>query len=198
MPYQSVNPYTEETLESFPEHTEAQLNDMLAAADKTYRNDWRKRSFKERAVVGKAATLLKEKSDELAAYSTREMGKLLHEVKEEVAQSYDFLRYYADNAETMLAPRPLPLDTGEAAVYSAPIGIIFCVEPWNFPYYQLARVAGPNLMAGNTLVEKHAPGVPRCAPPSSKSCWKPARRPARTPTPSCRTNCLRRPSRIGA
>ena len=91
------------------------------------------------------------------------MGKLLREAKDEVLLSADILRYYADNAEAMLAPRPLAFQRGEAAVHSAPIGVIFAIEPWNFPYYQLTRVAGPNLIAGNTPVVKHAPGVPRCA-----------------------------------
>ncbi len=164
MHYQSINPFTEQVLESFPEHSDAELDAVLATADTAYRTDWRLRSYADRAaVLHKAASLLKERASDFAATATREMGKLLREAKEEVALSANILRYYADNAETMLAPRPLALKRGEAAVHSAPIGVIFAIEPWNFPYYQLARVAGPNLMAGNTLVVKHAPGVPRCA-----------------------------------
>ena len=91
------------------------------------------------------------------------MGKLFREAQGEVELSADILNYYADNAEKFLAPEKLEVDEGEAFIEHAPLGVLFCVEPWNFPYYQLARVAGPNLMAGNTLVVKHAPNVPQCA-----------------------------------
>lgn len=158
MAYQSINPFTEQVLESFPEHTDAELETVLAAADAAYQTDWRHRSHRERAtILAEAALILKERAREFAEIATHEMGKLLREAKEEVALSADILRYYADEAETMLAPRPLVLKRGEAMVHSAPIGVIFCIEPWNFPYYQLARVAGPNLMAGNTLVVKRVP-----------------------------------------
>lgn len=164
MAYQSVNPFTEEVIETFPDHTDAELEDILEAADAAYRTDWRLRSHADRAVVvRRAAALLRERADHFAAIATREMGKLLREAKEEVLLSADILDHYADNAAAMLRPRPLPLARGEAVLESQPVGVIFAIEPWNFPYYQLARVAGPNLMAGNTLVVKHAPGVPRCA-----------------------------------
>src|SRR5258708_30493045 len=91
------------------------------------------------------------------------MGKLLSESLGEVDLSADILEYYADNAEVFLAPEKLKVAGGEAIVESEPLGVLFCIEPWNFPYYQLARVAGPNLMAGNTLILKHAPNVPQCA-----------------------------------
>jgi len=164
MAYQSINPFTEQVLESFPEHSDAELDAILAAADAAYRTDWQRRTYEGRAsVLRKAASLLEERASDYAAIATREMGKLLREAKEEVGLSANILRYYADHATAMLAPRPLALKRGEAVVHSAPIGVIFAIEPWNFPYYQLARVAGPNLMAGNTLVVKHAPGVPRRA-----------------------------------
>ena len=91
------------------------------------------------------------------------MGKLFREAQAEVELSADILDYYGDNAEKFLAPEKLKVDEGEAFIESEPLGVLFCVEPWNFPYYQLARVAGPNLMAGNTLIVKHAPNVPQCA-----------------------------------
>ena len=91
------------------------------------------------------------------------MGKLFREAQGEVKLSADILDYYADNAEKFLAPQKLKVDEGEAFIENEPLGVLFCVEPWNFPYYQLARVAGPNLMAGNTLIVKHAPNVPQCA-----------------------------------
>ena len=94
---------------------------------------------------------------------TLEMGKRISEARGEVEFSARILAYYAKNAERFLAPVKLHPTVGEAHMESSPIGVIFCVEPWNFPYYQLARVAGPHLMAGNVLMVKHAGIVPQCA-----------------------------------
>ena len=164
MAYQTINPYTEELVKTFREHTDAQLEAIIAKAEETYENDWSLRSLAERkAIVKKAASILREKLDEFAKPITLEMGKLFREAQGEVELSADILDYYADNAEKFLAPEKLKVDEGEAFIENAPLGVLFCVEPWNFPYYQLARVAGPNLMAGNTLIVKHAPNVPQCA-----------------------------------
>jgi succinate-semialdehyde dehydrogenase/glutarate-semialdehyde dehydrogenase len=94
---------------------------------------------------------------------TLEMGKRINEARGEVEFSSNILAYYAKNAERFLAPVKLHPTVGEAHMESSPLGVIFCVEPWNFPYYQLARVAGPHLMAGNVLMVKHAGCVPQCA-----------------------------------
>jgi len=164
MAYQTINPYTEELVKSFREHTDTQLEAILAKAEETYENDWSLKSLAERKViVKKAASILREKLDEFAKPITLEMGKLFGEAREEVKLSADILDYYADYAEKFLAPKKLKVREGEALIESEPLGVLFCVEPWNFPYYQLARVAGPNLMVGNTLIVKHAPNVPQCA-----------------------------------
>jgi succinate-semialdehyde dehydrogenase / glutarate-semialdehyde dehydrogenase len=164
MAYQTINPFTEELVKSFGEHTDAQLETIIARAEETYANDWSLRSLaKRKAIVKKAASILRKKLDEFAKPITIEMGKLFREAQGEVELSADILDYYADNAEKFLAPKKLKVDKGEAFIENAPLGVLFCVEPWNFPYYQLARVAGPNLMAGNTLIVKHAPNVPQCA-----------------------------------
>ena len=91
------------------------------------------------------------------------MGKLIAEARGEVDLSADIIDYYATNAERFLAPQHLAPATGEAAVESSPLGVLFGVQPWNFPYYQLARFAAPNLMAGNVVMVKHASCVPQCA-----------------------------------
>jgi succinate-semialdehyde dehydrogenase / glutarate-semialdehyde dehydrogenase len=162
--YETINPFTEELIESFGEHTNAELESVIAKAQETYENDWKLRSPAERkAIVKKAASILREQQDEFAKLVTLEMGKLFREAQGEVKLSADILDYYADNAEKFLAPHNLNVDEGEAFIENEPLGVLFCVEPWNFPYYQLARVAGPNLMAGNTLIVKHAPNVPQCA-----------------------------------
>ncbi len=164
MAYQTINPYTEELIKSFSEHTDAQLQEVIAKAEAVYENDWSLRSLAERRkIVKNAAAILREKLDDFAEPITLEMGKLFREAQAEVKLSADILDYYADNAGTFLAPRKLKVAEGEALVESEPLGVLFCVEPWNFPYYQLARVAGPNLMAGNVLIIKHAPNVPQCA-----------------------------------
>jgi succinate-semialdehyde dehydrogenase/glutarate-semialdehyde dehydrogenase len=164
MAYETINPYTEELVKTFREHTDAELEGIIAQAEGAYENDWRLRSMAERkAVVKKAASILRDKLDEFAKPITLEMGKLFREAQKEVELSADILDYYADNAKNFLAPEKLKVKEGEAFVESEPLGVLFCVEPWNFPYYQLARVAGPNLMVGNTLIVKHAPNVPQCA-----------------------------------
>jgi succinate-semialdehyde dehydrogenase/glutarate-semialdehyde dehydrogenase len=164
MPYQTINPFTEKLVKTFTEQTDEQLQSIIAQAEDTYSNDWSKRSLADRKKILKnAVKILREKREEFAQYITLEMGKLLTESRGEVDLSADILEYYADNAEAFLAPEKLKVSGGEAVVENAPLGVLFCIEPWNFPYYQLARVASPNLMLGNTLIVKHAPNVPQCA-----------------------------------
>jgi succinate-semialdehyde dehydrogenase/glutarate-semialdehyde dehydrogenase len=163
MAYQSVNPFDGKTLKTFEELTDAQLETKLAAAANCYAT-WKQKSYAERAVViAEAAKLMHAHVDDFAKLVTLEMGKRISEARGEVNYSADILAYYAKNSERFLAPVKLHPQTGEAHMESSPIGVIFGVEPWNFPYYQLARVAGPHLMAGNTLVIKHAGCVPQCA-----------------------------------
>jgi succinate-semialdehyde dehydrogenase/glutarate-semialdehyde dehydrogenase len=163
MAYQSLNPATGKVLKTFEPLTDAQLEQKLAQAAQCYET-WRRKTYAERAViVAKAAELLHEKADVYARTLTLEMGKRINEARGEVEFSSSILAYYAKNAERFLAPQPLHPTAGEAHMESTPIGVIFCVEPWNFPCYQLARVAGPHLMAGNVLVVKHASNVPQCA-----------------------------------
>jgi succinate-semialdehyde dehydrogenase / glutarate-semialdehyde dehydrogenase len=163
VPYQSVNPNDGKVLASFEHMSGAQLDNALAAAETCF-HAWKHKSFAERAVIlNKAAALLHAHVDDFARLATLEMGKRIDEARAEVRFSGDILAYYAKHAESFLAPVTLDPKVGEAYVESSPIGVLFCVEPWNFPYYQLARVAGPQLMAGNVLVVKHASCVPQCA-----------------------------------
>jgi succinate-semialdehyde dehydrogenase/glutarate-semialdehyde dehydrogenase len=164
MAYQSTNPYNGKILASFPEASDAQLEDSLALASSCYHGAWRNTSFAERATVLKrAASLLRERSDEFATLITIEMGKLIAQSRGEVSLTAAIFDYYADNAERFLAPETLPTKQGEALVESSPIGVLFGVEPWNYPYYQIVRFAAPNLMAGNVVMVKHASNVPQCA-----------------------------------
>lgn len=163
MAYQSINPATGKTLKSFDELTDKQVELKLATAASCF-DTWKKKSYSERAkIVSKAADLIRANIDKFAKHATFEIGKLINESRDEVNFSADILSYYAKNAETFLAPVKLQPKQGEAHMESSPIGVVFAIEPWNFPYYQLARVAGPHLMAGNTLMVKHAGCVPQCA-----------------------------------
>jgi succinate-semialdehyde dehydrogenase/glutarate-semialdehyde dehydrogenase len=163
MGYQSINPFNGKLDKSFEDLTDAQLEAKIATATACFET-WRHKSYAERAViVAKVATLMHDKVDALARIETLEMGKRINEARGEVEFSSSILAYYAKNAERFLAPVELHPVIGDAHMESSPIGVIFGVEPWNFPYYQLARIAGPHLMAGNTLMVKHAGCVPQCA-----------------------------------
>jgi succinate-semialdehyde dehydrogenase/glutarate-semialdehyde dehydrogenase len=113
-------------------------------------------------IVSRAAAILREKADEYAGYLTLEMGKRIAESHSEVAVSAAILDYYAKRAESYLEPKLLPESPG-AELHTDPIGVLLGIEPWNYPYYQIARVAGPQLMVGNVLLLKHAESVPQVA-----------------------------------
>jgi succinate-semialdehyde dehydrogenase/glutarate-semialdehyde dehydrogenase len=163
MTYQSLSPYDGKLIETFADISATEYENRLAAAQSCFES-WRHRTYAERAVViARAARLLHEQADAFARIMTLEMGKRISEARGEVEFSARILAYYAENAERFLAPVKLNPTVGEAHMESSPIGVIFGVQPWNFPYYQLARIAGPHLMAGNTLVVKHAGIVPQCA-----------------------------------
>ena len=162
MTYASINPADGKLLKKFEEINDKEFETKIATAQACYET-WRHKTYAERAVIiGKAAEIMHKKCDEFARIMTLEMGKRIGEARGEVEFSSRILAYYAKNAEKFLAPVKLHPTHGEAHMESSPIGIVFGVEPWNFPYYQLARVAGPHLMAGNVLMVKHAGIVPQC------------------------------------
>jgi succinate-semialdehyde dehydrogenase / glutarate-semialdehyde dehydrogenase len=163
MTYQTINPATGETVRTFGDISDADLDQAVQVARSCYTDDWRRRPVADRARILKAAAAaLRANAAEYAQYVTAEMGKLIGTSEAEVGLSAAILDYYADHAESFLAPRELPESPG-AVIETEPIGVILGIEPWNFPYYQLARVAGPQLMAGNVLIIKPAENVPQCA-----------------------------------
>ncbi len=177
MAYQSVNPYDGKILKTFEEQTDKQLDKAIKAAHHCFKT-WRHTTFNERAEIAKnAAAIMRLDVDEFARPMTFEMGKRINEARGEVMLSADIIDYYAKHAEAFLAPEKLNPDSGEAVVESSPIGVLFGVQPWNFPYYQLARFAAPNLMAGNVVMVKHAGCVPQCAI-AFEQLWRDAGAPA--------------------
>jgi succinate-semialdehyde dehydrogenase / glutarate-semialdehyde dehydrogenase len=163
MSYQSTNPFNGSVLKTFEAHTDAQLESAIATAAEQFET-WKRVPFSERsAIAARAAAIMHDRIDEFARPVTLEMGKLIAEARGEVTLSADIIAYYAAHAERFLAPETLTPSIGEASIESTPIGVLFGVEPWNFPYYQLARFAAPNIMAGNVVMVKHAAIVPQCA-----------------------------------
>lgn len=159
----TVNPFTNEVEKEFDVMSEQQVNQIIDNADNAFKG-WRKTSFTDRAtVIHKVAALMRERKEELGKLATIEMGKLLRESIYEVELSANIFDYFADNAETFLADHPLKTEKGEAFLSYEPIGVLLSVQPWNFPYYQITRSAASALMAGNTMVLKHASNVPQCA-----------------------------------
>lgn len=155
--YRVQNPATGEIIETFDSHTDAQLEEMVARADSVYR-EWREKSVQERAaVVQRVADLFKERKDELARIISLEMGKSYAEAIDEVEFATDIIEYYAVYGPGLITDYEIPSTIpGKAIIERRPIGVILGVMPWNFPYYQVARLAAPNLVLGNTVILKHA------------------------------------------
>ena len=163
MAVQTVNPFTNKVVRTFEEMTDSAVDMLIAQSEKTFAA-WKNTTFKQRAeILHKVASLMRERKSELAATITLEMGKLIAQAEGEIELSAAIFDYYATNAEEFLADKKLDPEHGSAYVQSRPIGVIFGVEPWNFPFYQVARFAAPNVMVGNTVLVKHASMVPQCA-----------------------------------
>ncbi|BEU25673.1 NAD-dependent succinate-semialdehyde dehydrogenase [Paraburkholderia sp. 22B1P] len=163
MLYKTTNPATEEVVQTFPTIGDAELEAAITTADSFYRNDWRNRSIGERVqILNKAAQILTDRAEEFAKLITLEMGKLTVGALSEVRLTAGILSYYAKHAESFLSPKRID-GIAHAEVVTKPLGVLLAVEPWNFPYYQLVRVAAPQLAAGNVVLLKHAENVPQCA-----------------------------------
>jgi succinate-semialdehyde dehydrogenase/glutarate-semialdehyde dehydrogenase len=161
--YATVNPYTGGTEREFPFLDTDEVDGVVERAHTAFL-EWRRRSAEDRAaVVRRAAELMLERQDDFAALITREMGKRIQEAAGEVQLAASILTYYADNGPRFLEPKPIDVMAGEAVVVNEPTGVILAIEPWNYPLYQVVRVAGPNLTLGNTILLKHAENNPQCA-----------------------------------
>ncbi len=159
--FKVVNPATNQTEREFAAATDAEVEQVLARSARAYQS-WRATAKDERArVLLRVAELYKERIDDLAALITREMGKPTREAKGEIQLVVSIYRYYGNQGPALLEDTPLsPRAGGRALVRKEPIGPLLGIMPWNYPYYQVARFAAPNLMAGNTIILKHAPQCP--------------------------------------
>ena len=164
--YAVTDPATGELVREYPTASDADIERAIASADAAFRNWSAKSTIAERAALTRrVGELHTERRDQLAEIMHREMGKPLAEALGEVDFSAAIYEFYADNAERFLADEPIELLAGEgsAVVVRRPVGVILGIMPWNFPEYQVARFAGPNLTLGNTVVLKHAPQCPESA-----------------------------------
>ncbi len=162
--YQVVNPTTGTVEKKFPTATDAEITSAVDRSAGAF-GVWSTTPLDERVrLMHRVADLHAERADELAALITREMGKTTAEAVDEVEYCVDIYRYYADQASTLLADERLDSTSeGKAFIRKAPIGPLLGIMPWNYPYYQVARFAGPNLTVGNTILLKHAPSCPESA-----------------------------------
>ena len=159
MSIQSINPATEEVLETFEPYSASQINQALEQARHAFLS-WRNTTFAERsAILHRVANYLREHKMELARLATLEMGKPIIESEAEAEKCAWTCDFYADNAEKFLADEHIATNATESFVSFEPLGVILALMPWNFPYWQVFRFAAPALMAGNTAVLKHASNV---------------------------------------
>ncbi|HEX5610144.1 MAG TPA: NAD-dependent succinate-semialdehyde dehydrogenase [Solirubrobacterales bacterium] len=164
--YAVVNPATGETIKEYAETSDADLRAAIDRADQASRTYPSATSVAERAaLVRRVGELHSERREELAAIIVREMGKPVDQALMEVDFAGMIYGFYADNAESLMADEPIELSEGEgtAMIRRSPYGVLLGIMPWNFPYYQVARFAGPNLVIGNTILLKHAPQCPESA-----------------------------------
>jgi succinate-semialdehyde dehydrogenase/glutarate-semialdehyde dehydrogenase len=164
MNYRVTNPATGKVESEYPATTDAEISEVLARAATGYAS-WKATSLAHRSeIVARVGQLHAERAGQLAAIITREMGKPSRQAKGEVLFTASIYKYYADNAAELLKDQPLHSNTpGTAVVRKTSIGPILGIMPWNYPYYQVARFAAPNLMIGNTVILKHAPQCPESA-----------------------------------
>ena len=155
--YRVQNPATGEVVETFPEATNAEIETTVTAAHSTYLT-WKDTDIQERAsVVRRAAEIFHERKDELARTISVEMGKSYAESVDEVEFAADIIEYYGVHGPSLVTDYQIPSTIpGIARIESLPVGALLGVMPWNFPYYQVARFAAPNLVLGNTIMLKHA------------------------------------------
>ena len=160
--FKSINPFTGQVIATFQESTIQKVNKIIDKTDHAFQN-WRMVKPTDRSVLmNRLANILEMEKEKLGRLITLEMGKLIGESNAEIEKCVWLCKYYAENAEEMIKPEILPSDGSKSYVRFDPTGVIYAIMPWNFPFWQVLRFAVPNIMAGNTMVLKHAPNVFGC------------------------------------
>lgn len=161
--FRTLNPATEELVQTYPELTWEEAADAARKGQAAFAS-WREVSFSEsRRLFLKMADRLRAEKTMLASLITEEMGKPVVEAEAEVEKCALGCAFYAENAEKFLQDEPISSDAGKSYVRYDPLGVVLAIMPWNFPFWQVFRCSVPALMAGNTVILKHAPNVPGCA-----------------------------------
>lgn len=159
----SINPHNNEIIQEYSLDSNEQILNKIQKSNLAFQ-DWKKKSFKERAYLfNKISDLLEQQKEKLAKLMAQEMGKPLKEGISEIEKCAWVCRYYAENAENFLKPETIQTNFYQSEVHYKPLGAIFAIMPWNFPFWQVFRFAAPTLMAGNTSILKHAETVTGCA-----------------------------------
>jgi succinate-semialdehyde dehydrogenase/glutarate-semialdehyde dehydrogenase len=164
--YAVVDPATGETVKEYPTIGDDELREAIGRADETHRTWSVSSTVAERAaLVRRVGELHEERRQDLANIIVREMGKPVEQALGEVDFCKAIYDFYADNAEELMADEPIKLleGDGSALIRRSSLGVLLGIMPWNYPYYQVARFAGPNLVVGNTILLKHAPQCPESA-----------------------------------
>ena len=171
MAYKTIYPYTNEVLKEYANNTAEDLEAALAKGHALYKK-WRKvdNLSERKAQLHKVAEILRRDCAKYAEIMTHDMGKLFSEAKFEISVCADIADYFADKAEEFLAPEKFETEAGDAYCVKQSIGIIFAVEPWNFPFYQVMRVFAPNFIVGNPMILKHASNCPGSAEAFENLC----------------------------
>ncbi len=163
MSFTSTNPANGRTLRTYPLLSDTEAAEKLDAAHRAFPT-WAALSFAHRAeCLSRAASVLLEQKEQLASIMTTEMGKPIAQARSEIEKCAWVCEYYSEGAETFLADQRVETPASRSLVTFRPLGVVFAIMPWNFPFWQVFRFAAPTLMAGNAAVLKHAPSVPGCA-----------------------------------
>jgi succinate-semialdehyde dehydrogenase/glutarate-semialdehyde dehydrogenase len=164
--YAVVDPASGETVKEYPTIDDDELRDAIGRADEAHREWSSSTTPAERGeMVRKVGALHEERREQLADIIVREMGKPIEQALGELDFCKAIYDFYADNAEDLMADEPIKLLDGDGSAFirRSSFGVLLGIMPWNFPYYQVARFAGPNLVIGNTILLKHAPQCPESA-----------------------------------
>lgn len=164
MAYQTVNPYTNEIEKKYDNSTDQEVEAALGSAHQLYLR-WRSGAEldERKQIITKLGSLLRQNKTKYATIMTHDMGKLIGEAEGEVELCASFCDYYVKKADEFLAPRPLYTEAGSAYLLRQASGVLMAVEPWNFPFYQIARVFIPNFLVGNPMILKDASNCPTSA-----------------------------------